>query len=46
MHAYESSADEALDELRSRMQEAISGVVAGIQASGGFISYPNPFYHR
>ncbi|WP_192178772.1 hypothetical protein [Mesorhizobium amorphae] len=46
LHTFEGSVDEALDELRSRMQEAISGIVAGLDASGGFISYPNPFYHR
>ncbi|WP_192384345.1 hypothetical protein [Mesorhizobium silamurunense] len=46
LHNYDGSVDEALAELRSRMQGAINAVVAGLEASGGFISYPNPFYHR
>ena len=46
LHAWEGSVDDALDTLRSRMQQAINGIVAGLEASGGFISYPNPFYHR
>jgi len=46
LHAWQGSVDDALDELRARMQAAISGIVAGLEASGGFISYPNPFYDR
>ena len=46
LHAWECSVDDALDTLRSRMQQAINGIMAGLEASGGFISYPNPFYHR
>ncbi|MDX8447324.1 hypothetical protein [Mesorhizobium captivum] len=46
LHDYEGSVDEALAELRSRMQEAVTGIVGELEAAGGFISYPNPFYHR
>ncbi|KUM24771.1 hypothetical protein AU467_06665 [Mesorhizobium loti] len=46
LHTYEGSADEALAELRSRMQEAVTRIVTELEAAGGFISYPNPFYHR
>ncbi|TGQ56207.1 hypothetical protein EN836_05420 [Mesorhizobium sp. M1C.F.Ca.ET.193.01.1.1] len=46
LHAYGGSIDEALVMLRSRMQQAVTGIVAELQAGGGFISYPNPFYHH
>lgn len=46
LHAYDGSVDEALAELRSRMQDAVTGIVTELEAAGGFISYPNPFYHR
>ncbi|MDG4885814.1 MAG: hypothetical protein EOQ64_10590 [Mesorhizobium sp.] len=46
LHAYDGSVEEALAVLRSRMQEAVSRIVTELEAAGGFISYPNPFYHR
>ncbi|PBB30622.1 hypothetical protein EOA60_22330 [Mesorhizobium sp. M1A.F.Ca.IN.020.06.1.1] len=46
LHAYDGSVEEALAVLRSRMQEAVSRIVTKLEAAGGFISYPNPFYHR
>ncbi|RWB56139.1 hypothetical protein [Mesorhizobium sp.] len=46
LHAYDSSLDKALATLRSRMQEAVTRIVTELDAGGGFISYPNPFYHR
>lgn len=46
LHAYKGSADDALAELRSRMQDTLTGILTGLEAAGGFISYPNPFYHR
>lgn len=46
LHAYGGSVDEALVELRSRMQDAVTGIVTDLEAAGSFISYPNPFYHR
>jgi hypothetical protein len=46
LHAYKGSADDALAELRSRMQDTLTGIVTELEAAGGFISYPNPFYHR
>ncbi|RRH99232.1 hypothetical protein EH240_18510 [Mesorhizobium tamadayense] len=46
LHAYDGSVDEALALLRSRMQDAVTKIVTEVDAAGGFISYPNPFYHR
>lgn len=46
LNAYDGSVDEALAVLRSRMQDAVTRIVTEIEAAGGFISYPNPFYHR
>lgn len=46
LHDHEGSIDDALVELRRRMQEAVTGIVTELEAAGGFISYPNPFYHR
>ncbi|RUW17561.1 hypothetical protein EOA38_37100, partial [Mesorhizobium sp. M1E.F.Ca.ET.041.01.1.1] len=46
LHACDSSLDKALATLRSRMQEAVTRIVTELDAGGGFISYPNPFYHR
>jgi len=46
LHEYDGSVDEALVVLRSRMQEAVTRIVTDLESGGGFISYPNPFYHR
>lgn len=46
LHAYEGSIDDALAALQFRMQEAVTRTVAELEAGGGFIFYPNPFYHR
>ncbi|WP_192364556.1 hypothetical protein [Mesorhizobium mediterraneum] len=46
LHAYPGSIDNALAELHSRMQAAVTTTVAELEAAGGFIFYPNPFYHR
>ncbi|TIV97602.1 MAG: hypothetical protein E5V85_14230, partial [Mesorhizobium sp.] len=46
LHDYYGSVDEALAALRSRMQEAVTRIVTDLETAGGFISYPNPFYHR
>ncbi|PDQ20242.1 hypothetical protein CN311_15135 [Mesorhizobium sanjuanii] len=45
LHAWQGSIDEALAELHRRMQDAITTVVGQVEADGGFIFYPNPFYH-
>ncbi|WP_421913111.1 hypothetical protein [Mesorhizobium sp.] len=45
LHAYDGSIDDAVVELRRRMQEAVTAMVSELEAAGGFISYPNPFYH-
>ncbi|TIQ33421.1 MAG: hypothetical protein E5X48_23325 [Mesorhizobium sp.] len=46
LHDYDGSVDEALAVLRTRMQEAVTKIVTELEAASGFISYPNPFYHR
>jgi hypothetical protein len=46
LHAYPGSIDDALADLRLRMQEAVTRTGAELAAGGGFIFYPNPFYHR
>lgn len=46
LHRFDGSVDDALDQLRRRMQRAIDDIVTGLKAGGGFIFYPNPFYHR
>lgn len=46
LHEYDGPVDEALAGLRSRMQAAVTRIVTDLEAAGGFISYPNPFYHR
>jgi hypothetical protein len=46
LHDHDGSIDDAVVELRRRMQEAVTGVVSELEAAGGFISYPNPFYHH
>ncbi|AZO75389.1 MULTISPECIES: hypothetical protein [unclassified Mesorhizobium] len=46
LHDYYGSVDQALAALRSRMQEAVTRIVTELETVGGFISYPNPFYHR
>lgn len=46
LHDYDGSVDDALAELRSRMQAAVTRIVTDLEAAGGFISYPNPFYHH
>ncbi|CCV07023.1 hypothetical protein MESS2_450037 [Mesorhizobium metallidurans STM 2683] len=46
LHAWQGSVDEALAELHRRMQDAITAIVGQVEAGGGFIFYPNPFYHR
>jgi len=45
LHAFRGSVDEACIELRRRMQETVIRTVAELEAGGGFIFYPNPFYH-
>ncbi|TIX77619.1 MAG: hypothetical protein E5V27_26860, partial [Mesorhizobium sp.] len=46
LHAFRGSIDDALAELHSRMQAAVTTSVAELEAAGGFIFYQNPFYHR
>ncbi|RWI29349.1 hypothetical protein [Mesorhizobium sp.] len=46
LHAYPDSIDDALSELHSRMQAAVTTTVAELEAAGSFIFYPNSFYHR
>jgi len=45
LHRIDGSVDGALDELRRRMQRTVDDIVTGLKAGGGFIFYPNPFYH-
>ncbi|MER8443001.1 hypothetical protein NKH52_07345 [Mesorhizobium sp. M1066] len=46
LHEYPGSIDDAVAELHRRMQDTITSTVAEVEAGGGFIFYPNPFYHR
>jgi hypothetical protein len=46
LHAFRDSIDDALAELHRRMQDTITAIIAEVEAGGGFIFYPNPFYHR
>ncbi|GLS38002.1 hypothetical protein GCM10010869_35960 [Mesorhizobium tianshanense] len=46
LHAYRGSIEDALAKLHRRMQDTITAIVADVEAGGGFIFYPNPFYHR
>ncbi|RWC64321.1 hypothetical protein [Mesorhizobium sp.] len=46
LHEHTGSIDDAVAELHRRMQETVTRTVAEIEAGGGFIFYPNPFYHR
>lgn len=46
LHAYDGSIEDALAELHRRMQDTVTAIVADVEAGGGFIFYPNPFYHR
>lgn len=46
LHTYPGSIEDAVAELHSRMQAAVTTTVAELEAAGGFIFYPNPFYHR
>jgi hypothetical protein len=45
LHAFRGSVDEARTELRHRMQATATRTVTELEAGGGFIFYPNPFYH-
>lgn len=46
LHEYAGSIDDAVAELHRRMQDTMTSTVAEVEAGGGFIFYPNPFYHR
>ncbi|AZN99771.1 hypothetical protein EJ066_23050 [Mesorhizobium sp. M9A.F.Ca.ET.002.03.1.2] len=46
LHTCRGSIEDALAQLRHRMQDTITAIVADVEAGGGFIFYPNPFYHR
>lgn len=45
LHGFGGSVDEALDAVRRRMQRAIDDILTELEAGGGFIFYPNSFYH-